>query len=91
MPTMTVSLPQPLKHWIDCKVESGAYGSASEYVRELIRLAQREEAKNRLEQLLLDGLNAGDPVEASPEFWEDLRAQVRKRAASPGKRRTKKK
>ena len=34
--TMNVSLPQPLKRYVDGKVASGIYGSASEFVREVI-------------------------------------------------------
>lgn len=35
--TMNVSLPHPLKQYVDGKVSSGVYGSASEFVREVLR------------------------------------------------------
>ncbi|MGE0668445.1 MAG: type II toxin-antitoxin system ParD family antitoxin [Sphingomonadales bacterium] len=43
MATMNVSLPGPMKDWIDERVKSGRYGNASEYVRDLIREDQRNE------------------------------------------------
>lgn len=37
MVTMTVSLPEPMKDWIDSQVSNGEYASASDYVRDLVR------------------------------------------------------
>jgi antitoxin ParD1/3/4 len=43
MATMNVSLPDPIREWVDERVKSGHYGNASEYVRDLIREDQRNE------------------------------------------------
>ncbi len=37
MQTMNISLPEPLKEFVDEQVNSGRHSSASDYVRELIR------------------------------------------------------
>ncbi|MEO5808110.1 type II toxin-antitoxin system ParD family antitoxin [Devosia sp.] len=37
MATMTVSLPEPLKDWIEALVGEGDYASTSDYVRDLVR------------------------------------------------------
>ena len=37
MATMTVSLPDPLKEWIEAQVQHGDYASASDYVSDLVR------------------------------------------------------
>ena len=65
--TMNISLPVPLKRFIDGKVSSGIYGSASEFVREAIReKLQREqdlkEARETLAAKLREGLNSGNPL-----------------------------
>ena len=52
MSTMNVSLPGPLKAFVDEQVAGGAYGTSSEYVRELIR---RDQARQHLRSLLLEG------------------------------------
>ena len=36
-------MPESMRLFLEQKVESGSYGSISEYIRELIRLAQRSE------------------------------------------------
>ena len=37
MVTMTISLPERMKQWIESQVEGGSYSSASDYVRDLVR------------------------------------------------------
>ena len=65
--TMNVSLPEPLKEYVDGKVSSGIYGSASEFVREAIRekfYRDRElkKAKAVLARKLLEGLDSGKAI-----------------------------
>ena len=39
MESMNISLPEPLKKFVDHQIAEGRYSSASEYVRELIVMA----------------------------------------------------
>lgn len=77
--TMNISLPDPMKDFVDHQVASGHYSSASEYVRKLIREDEKRKAEEKLEALLLEGLNSGDPIEITPEYWEGKRQQLIKR------------
>ncbi|HZS48591.1 MAG TPA: type II toxin-antitoxin system ParD family antitoxin [Blastocatellia bacterium] len=43
---MNISLPGPLKEWVDSQVKSGDYSSASEYIRDLIRREQKRVARS---------------------------------------------
>lgn len=54
MTTMNVSLPQPLKEYVDLRLVDGGYSSASEYIRELIRLDQDRQV---LRTKILEGLD----------------------------------
>ncbi len=93
MTTLTISLPESLKEFIDREVETKGYGNVSEYVRGLLREAQEREANQRLEALLLEGLSSGDEAAVSPEFWQDLRrdaATMLARRKQPRKARPKK-
>ena len=76
MQTMNISLPEPLKAFIDEQVSSGRYGSVSEYVRELVRQDEKRRAQERLEALLLEGLESGAPSEMSRRDWEDVRREA---------------
>ena len=83
--SMNISLPEPMKSYVDAQVQSGDYGSASEYFRELVRRDQKERAQSRLEALLLEGLDSGDPMPVTSEFWESLRREVSARRAAQAK------
>jgi antitoxin ParD1/3/4 len=75
MSTMNISLPDDLKAFVDGQVDSRAYTSSSEYIRELIR---NERDKAKLRALLLEG--AASPVSdvvANKAYFDDLRAKAR--------------
>lgn len=73
MTTLTISLPDSLKEFIEHEVQTKGYGNVSEYVRGLLREAQEREANQRLEALLLEGLANGGETPVTPQFWQDLR------------------
>ena len=78
MATMNISLPDELKQFVDQQVAEHAYGSSSEYLRELIR-KQRDAEK--LRGLLLDGANSGPATAMEPDFFDTMRKRARDRAA----------
>lgn len=54
MATMTVSLPDAMKDWIEAQIRRGEYASASDYVRDLIRRDRdRREQELTVEDLRL--------------------------------------
>jgi antitoxin ParD1/3/4 len=70
MTSLNISLPDPLKTYVEERVASGDYGTPSEFIRNLIR-QDKEQRRSRLEAELLDALQ-------SPEFDispEDLRSR----------------
>ncbi|MFG6428863.1 type II toxin-antitoxin system ParD family antitoxin [Roseateles sp. LYH14W] len=52
-------------------VEYGEYGNTSEYVRELIRKAQREQRVQRLRALVEDGLTRGTATPYTRGDWAE--------------------
>lgn len=75
MTSMNVSLPQDLKEYVEKQSEAG-YSTPSEYVRELIREDQKRRAKERLDALLLAGLDSGEALRATPAFWDELKREA---------------
>jgi antitoxin ParD1/3/4 len=51
---MSFALPEDMRDYIDARVSDGSYGSTSEYLRELIRRDQQEQAARRLRDLIAD-------------------------------------
>ncbi len=79
MESMNISLPEPMKQYVDEQVSSGRYSSASEYMREFVRADQQRREKERLEALLLEALNSGEPIDLTSEVIEDVRSRLRAR------------
>jgi antitoxin ParD1/3/4 len=77
--TMTISLPEAMREFVEAEVSSGSYGSASELFREMVRERQKARSQERLEQLLLEGLESGEPIEVTKEYIEQRRKDLRKK------------
>lgn len=75
MTSMNVSLPEELKEYVEAQTRHG-YSTPSEYVRELIREDQKRRSREKLDSLLLDGLNSGDPLTVDAEFWSNLKREA---------------
>ncbi len=76
MATMNISLPDEMKAFIEARISSEGYASASEYFRALVRDAQRRQAKIELEAKLLEGLR-GPSVEMTREDWDSIEREAR--------------
>jgi antitoxin ParD1/3/4 len=76
MTSLNISLPQPLKDFVEERVKEGGYSTPSEYVRELLREDQKRRVEEKLEAFLLEGLDSGKPIEITPEYWENKRKQL---------------
>ena len=72
MATLNISLPDGMKEFVEEQVTKGdTYNSASDYVRDLIRRDQKHQAREKLEALLLEGLDSGPPIEVNEAWWEE--------------------
>ena len=73
MTTMNVSLPETLKSFVDEQVNIGGYSSLSEYIRELIR---KEEDRQHLRRLLLEGAESPVVAIADEKFFNEMRERI---------------
>ena len=74
--TMSFALPESLREYIDARVRDGRYGNTSEYLRDLIRRDQNEQAAQRLRDLIADGIASGDGRVATDEVIAALRERA---------------
>ena len=75
MESMNISLPEPMKQFVDGQIAQGRYGSVSEYVRELIRADEKRKAEDQLETLLLEGLQ-GEESPLTHAGWQAIRREA---------------
>lgn len=61
MATMNISLPDPMRDWVEVQLKTGLYANNSDYVRDLIRKDQLHAQKQAmLQQAITAGLESGD-------------------------------
>lgn len=82
--TMNINLTPQLEEMVRQKVSSGLYNSASEVIREALRLMEEQDRIRtaKLEQLrgdIQEGIDSGDPTPWDPE---DIKREGRKRRAA---------
>jgi antitoxin ParD1/3/4 len=75
MQSLNISLPESPKEFVAGQIAAGHYSSASEYVRELIRADEKRKAEERLETLLLEGLQSAE-TELTPADWSEIRQEA---------------
>ena len=77
MATMNVSLPDPMKQWVEAQKDAGSYSNASDYVRDLIRKDQERQAKIAAMQSLVDeALESGKSELSMSEIKAMARRQI---------------
>jgi antitoxin ParD1/3/4 len=76
MTTVNISVPSSMRDFISEQVAKGGYSTTSEYIRQLIRQDVEKVAQARLETLLLEGLDSGEPIEINDDWWEQKRIQL---------------
>ena len=83
MATMNVSLPDPMKDWVEQQTKGGRYSNASDYVRDLIRRDQDKASKiAAMQRLVSEGLESGV---VAAETMDDILDEARKRTAAAPK------
>lgn len=81
MATMNISLPEPLKQFVEEEVREGGFAGASDYMRDLIRQRQREKAAAFLRQLIAEGLASGPAEPITEDTFTQMRKELRERLA----------
>jgi antitoxin ParD1/3/4 len=76
MTNLNLTLPEAMRDFISEQVKKEGYLTAHDYILNLISEAQKKVEQQRLEQLLLEGLNSGTPIEVTDEWWENKRHQL---------------
>jgi len=84
MATMTISLPDPMKDWIEAQVKKGEYASTSDYVRDLVRRDRERRAHPDLmladlQRTVVDSRESGVSGESVWSILADAKNAARKK------------
>ena len=85
MQSMNISLPDPMKKFVDGQISTGRYSSTSEYVRELIRADEKRKAEEQLGAKLLEGLGSTENPLTADE-WSAIRKEALAKIQARGRK-----
>ena len=90
MTTITITLPESLRDFVERQAQATAGGDSNEYLRRLLEeaLAREEEADAVLEQLLIEGLDSGGDILVTPEHAAQRNEAILARARTAARRCT---
>lgn len=78
MTTMNVSIPDPMKVWVEQQMSSGRYANSSDYIRHLIRCDQERAAKiAHIQTRVTEGMQSGVARRSMDALKSAARTQVR--------------
>jgi antitoxin ParD1/3/4 len=83
-PVESVTIDEELRDLVAQQAARRGMESVEDYVDFLIRLDLLQNRREEIEAKLLDALNSGEPIEVTPEFWEERRRRLKKTAAEKG-------
>ncbi len=79
MATMNISLPDPMRDWVQTQIQDGKYSSSSDYVRDLIR---RDQEVRLQQQILQEAITEGFKSGISNRSMEDVLKEAQARLAA---------
>lgn len=74
---VSLAIPEDMISYIDERVAAGCFGNRSEYIRDLVRQDQWEQAGARLRALVEEGLASGPAVADTQADRDELNALAR--------------
>lgn len=83
---MNISIPKPMRAWVEEQVAKGRYGTASEFIRRLLHDEQKRRLRKKIDAKLLVALASGPATPMTAKDWEDIGREGRKRLATLKKR-----
>lgn len=86
MASLNVSMPAKMRTFVEARTEAGQFSTPSEYIRHLIREDAKRAETERLEELLLEGLDSGPAEPMTEDHWAELRRRARERIEQSSKK-----
>jgi antitoxin ParD1/3/4 len=81
MTTMNISVVDDMKAFVESEMAQEGYASASEYLRTLIREAQKPRAKREREAKFREALESGPATPMTREDWDSIETDAMGRLA----------
>jgi antitoxin ParD1/3/4 len=77
MTNFNLNLPEALQQFVIGQAEAGQFDGPAAYIQALIERAKK--GKERLDALLIEGLDSGDAIRLDTDEWSCIRKDVNDR------------
>ena len=74
--SLNTSLPEQVRAFIEEQMASRGFNSVNDYVDHLILQDQERTAQTNVDALLVEGIESGEAVEATDDWWEAKRTHL---------------
>ena len=76
MTRIQITLPDAASEFIQSQVSSGQFSTPSEYLGFLVEQARAVTAKQKLDNMLEEGIHSGSPIQFSAQWWQQRKAEL---------------
>lgn len=66
---VTIEISDSLRDWIEYQTKVGGHKNGADYVENMIR--KQQQARQRIDDALREGLNSGEAIEVNEAFWAE--------------------
>lgn len=73
---LNVAFSEPMQAFIEEQIATGKYSNASEYIYYLVEQEQERLAREQVEAMLLEGLESGEAIKVTDEWWQEKRDRL---------------
>jgi antitoxin ParD1/3/4 len=80
MTTIHLNLSDAQQQFLQGEMQAGHFTDPAAYIESLIERARK--GKQRLESMLIEGLNSGDAIPLDEAEWNRIRGEVHRRLAN---------
>ncbi len=79
MTQFNIFLPPAVEEYLHQQISQGDYKNLEDYIYHLILEDQKRNTQEKLETMLVDGLDSGAPIPITEEWWQQKRAELVKK------------
>lgn len=80
---LNISLSEQFESLIEAQIVAGKFQTANDYIAHLIlQDHERQTQQKQIEALLIEGLESGESIEVTDDWWEQKRKQLLDRHSS---------
>lgn len=76
METYSITLPDDVSEIVKEKAAESGFTSPTDFLQAFITNTLDRQARDRLEAMLLEGVESGPPIEATEEFWKQKKERL---------------